>query len=194
MSSEWSNNFKIYNQFVELFTSSFNVLVATVLFIAPWYKMDNDESFEDCKLTRGTIISPFLSSICGKKFKDIDSHWNTLYGVVLAYLIISILTMFIIFLTKDTERHNKNSFTIGFTTSALVFILQIILVVQAGDGHKPHHVEDTVSKTLLLAAFTITIIRMVQSMWCMVWTKLNNSHGIFGTGSNFSSGSIVGPF
>lgn len=182
MSSEWVENVKTYNQLAESITSSFNVLVSVVLMIAPWYKMDNDETFEGCDLTRGTIISPFLSSICGKKFTDIDSHWKTLHGVVIAYIVISGLSMSFALFSNGRERFLQNSFTLGFFMSLIAFILQIILITQAGEGAKPHHVEDTVSKSLLLAAFSITIGRMVQSLWSMVWTKMNNPHGIFGTG------------
>lgn len=185
------HHFVALNRFVDMALTFFNSLVALMLLTAPWYKLTQKETIQNCELKRGTVLAPFASGLCEyDSFADLPNggeKWNTMHKYCITYLVFALLISSLVGYEGVVHGLRKwnNANTLSFALTFVMLIIQSMIMIEAGNVVKPVHIEDEFATTLITVALVFTCVRIPMLLYFMyqTYTYDRKNGGYFGTGS-----------
>jgi len=181
------------NRFFDATTVIINAMISLVLLSAPWYRLTADETFEGCTLTKGTVLAPFSSGLCTyDSFFDLPQggdHWARMFMWVWVYTALSLFVLGLLTFKAATNTFGQwdNANTISFVLNFAVLVILSIILGNADVVAKPENVDNATSKTAIIVALVLTVLRLPLLAYHMYIIKeRGNARGYFGTGARVS--------
>ena len=182
------------NRFLDACIVVTNGMVSLVLLSAPWYKMTQDETFQGCALTKGTVLAPFSSGLCNyDSFFDLPNggdNWSRMYSWVWIYTGLSIVVMTILGFKIATNTFGQwdNANAISFALNFAVLVILSIILGNADVVEKPLNADNATSKIAIITALVLTVLRLPMLAYHMYAIKTRgDARGYFGTGARVSN-------
>jgi len=182
------------NRFFDTCIVVTNSMVSLVLLSAPWYKMTQDETFEGCLLTRGTVLAPFSSGLCAyDTFFDLPNggdNWSRMYTWVWIYAGLSLIVLSILGFKIATNTFGQwdNANAISFALNFAVLVILSIILGNADVVNKPVNADNATSKIAIITALVLTVLRLPMLAYHMYAIKTRgDARGYFGTGARVSN-------